>query len=192
MEQDSEWERFVIPNLPKLVDCLRVSLVLDHLRAKRLVVKEEYSAMRALPTEEERTRRLFEILPTKGKDSYQRFCTILEGIPGQSHIVDDILRKTEREEAAAEVARCAELHELSTGDLHNSSSARDEAAAVASGESSHGNHLGPQCFVSKCECVLVLLGGLERIGSNGGSDSTSLEPLASPRKKFRHSTYLTI
>jgi hypothetical protein len=97
LDEDSDWERFVVPNLPKLVDCLRASLVLDHLRAKRLVAKEEYSSVRALPTEEERARKLFEILPTKGEDSYKQFCSVLRGIPGQSHIVTGILRKTEEQ-----------------------------------------------------------------------------------------------
>ena len=150
MDEDSDWERFVVPNLPKLVDCLRASLVLDHLRAKRLVAKEEYGAVRALPTEEERARRLFEILPTKGEDSYKQFCTILRGIPGQSHIVTEILRKTEEQYLETAVSASTESHDSSTSEQQKSNGTGHTAVIGAYPRGISGRLGG--CYGDLCCC----------------------------------------
>lgn len=88
-----EWEEFLIPHLPAVVDKLRPSLLLDHLRARRLIGQSEYRTLHhPLLTETERSQKLLhDILPSKGREAFYSFCEILLGIRGQEHIVTQVL-----------------------------------------------------------------------------------------------------
>lgn len=90
-----EWQEFVVPHLDDVVQQLRPSLLLDRLRASRLLTRDDYSQLidTGYLTEKERSRILLtNILPRNGPGSLRKFCQILLATDGQKHIATDILR----------------------------------------------------------------------------------------------------
>ena len=88
-----DWERCVMKKFPDLVRILRPSLLMDHLRARNLLVAEEYRKLRSMAIEEERSRVLLhDYLPTKGRDVFHRFCEVLGVVDGQQHVLKEILQ----------------------------------------------------------------------------------------------------
>ena len=130
------WAKFVDPHFAEVVEKLQSSLILDHLRGECLVTREEYSDLqKATYTELQRARILVnDLLPRKGKDSLDKFCRILLKIPGQEHIVEDIIQY----EPTSETSRQDETQ-------------RDACAVSGVSSSSKGN--GPKlatfCFTEQ-------------------------------------------
>ena len=86
-----DWETFVVPHFDKVVDCLRPSLLMDKLRAKRRLTRSEYSELHSLGTEKDRSQKLInDLLPAKGPGTLKDFCMILREVddPGQEYIAD--------------------------------------------------------------------------------------------------------
>jgi hypothetical protein len=91
-----EWEEKVIPHFDKLVECLRPTLIMDTLRARRLINKKDYSTLGSLSTEQERSQKLLhDILPSKGPGTLDSFCDTLLDVDGQEYVVTKFLRKQE-------------------------------------------------------------------------------------------------
>ena len=90
---DAQWEELVTPHFPAIIDALRPSLLLDHLRATFLLTRTEYDQLQdETMTEKARSRKLVNtFLPTK-EGSFTKFCEVLLAVEGQRHIVTDILK----------------------------------------------------------------------------------------------------
>ena len=92
MSAREEFEQFVVPCYVALVNALRPSLLLDHLRQARLISGPEYRELQAASSEEDRSRRLLDdILPRKEKGAYRKFCEVLLAVQDQKYIVAAIL-----------------------------------------------------------------------------------------------------
>ena len=102
MSMSDKWAEFVDPHFPEVVKKLQSSVVLDYLRGAGLVSREEYSDLqKATYTDLQRARFLVnDLLPRKGEDSLDKFCSILLKIPGQAHIVKDIIKYEPTSEAS--------------------------------------------------------------------------------------------
>ena len=95
-----KWEKFVDPHFEEVVKCLQPSILLDKLRGACLITREEYSDLRK-DKELDRARTLVnDLLPRKGKDSLDKFCSILLETPGQEHIVKDVIKYEPASEAS--------------------------------------------------------------------------------------------
>ena len=98
---DPRWEQIVVPRMHVLVTVLDVNgELLDRLTAKRLVTRDEWQQLR-LPsvTRREKARDLLmDILPRKGRDSYDKFVAALRETCGQEQIVEEILNEPSEEE----------------------------------------------------------------------------------------------
>ena len=87
-----KWALFVDRHFEEVVKYLQPSILLDKLRGADLITREEYSDLRK-DKELDRARTLVnDLLPRKGKDSLDKFCSILLKTPGQEHIVKDIIK----------------------------------------------------------------------------------------------------
>lgn len=87
-----DWTRHVDRHFHTIVQTLRPSLILDHLRSNGLLNREEYSQLQEMTHECDRSRRLINtMLPSKGPGSLKTFCQILLSVQGQEHIVTDII-----------------------------------------------------------------------------------------------------
>jgi hypothetical protein len=86
----------VIPHcLDKVLHSLKSSHLADHLRAKQLINREDYSQLTSVSSEEDRGRLLLQdILPKKGPETYAKFRQVLLTV--QKDIVLDILEPAER------------------------------------------------------------------------------------------------
>ena len=102
VSMEDEWDMFVVPHIAQVVKKLQPSLILDHLRGERLLTGEEYDYLwNEIRSETKRARILVNtLLPRKGKDSLDKFCSILLKIPGQEHIVKDIIKYEPTSEAS--------------------------------------------------------------------------------------------
>lgn len=91
---DPEWDELVVPRFPAVVAALRPLLLLDHLRACRLLNATEFAELqRESLSELDRSRRLVNtMLPGKGKGSFAKFCRVLHDVESQRHIVTEILK----------------------------------------------------------------------------------------------------
>jgi hypothetical protein len=92
LEEDPEWDSVVTPRLPDVVKALRPTLLLDDLRAARILSRTEYSELLEVSTEEMRSRRLLNNLLPRKNGSFSNFCKILLKVEGQEHIVTEILK----------------------------------------------------------------------------------------------------
>ena len=88
-----KWEQYVTPNLTQLVKKLKPSSLLENLRECGLLTPEDVNSLRhGCSTEQDRTRKLlYDILPYKGNDSFDRFCNVLSNVEEQAHIVTEVL-----------------------------------------------------------------------------------------------------
>ena len=104
MNMSDKWAKFVDPHFADVVEKLQPSLFLDHLRGANLVTREEYSSLlKDTLSESQRARTLVnDLLPRKGEDSLDKFCSILLKIPGQAHIVKNIIKYEPTSEASRE------------------------------------------------------------------------------------------
>ena len=96
MSAREEFEQFVVPHFAELVQLLRPSLLLDHLRLAGLINRSEYRELYGSEssTDEDRSRKLLiDILPRKGKGAFRKFCEILSAVEGQEFIVSGILNR---------------------------------------------------------------------------------------------------
>ena len=93
-EPKNHWERYVTPKLPELVKKLEPSLLLAELRACGLLTSEDCSTLRhECSKEEDRSRKLlFDILPRRGNDAFDRFCHVIGKVDGQRHILKEVLQ----------------------------------------------------------------------------------------------------
>ena len=93
-EPKNDWQRYVTPKLPELVDKLKPSSLLEELLACGLLTAEECSFLRhGCSTEEDRSRTLlYDILPRKESDVFSRFCQAVRNVKGQEHIVTEVLQ----------------------------------------------------------------------------------------------------
>ena len=85
---ESSWN--LAPKFRQVVEQLRPSQLLDLLVESGLVTFEEYRYLRdpSHKTEEERSRILLtEILTKKGLQSFEKFCKLLQAVPGQAFLV---------------------------------------------------------------------------------------------------------
>ena len=91
---DAQWEHLLVPHFAEVVEALRPSILLDHLRASYLLTREEYEEFQdGRLLEVDRSRKLLNsILPLKGKESFDTFCQVLSKVDGQQHIVTQILK----------------------------------------------------------------------------------------------------
>ena len=90
------WEEYVDPKFDKIIKNLQTSTVMDKLRARNQLNRQEYRYLLALATEEGRARILInDILPRKGPDSFGEFCKALLESKGQEHIVNVIIQPPE-------------------------------------------------------------------------------------------------
>ena len=91
---DAQWEELLVPHFTGVVEALRPSILLDHLRESRLLTREEYEELQdGRLLEVDRSRKLLNsILPLKGKGSFDMFCQVLGKVDGQQHIVTQILK----------------------------------------------------------------------------------------------------
>lgn len=90
-QADDDWERFVMRKFPELVKILRPSLLMDHLRARKMIVGEEYNNLRSMKTEEERSRALLHDYLPHRPGAFQEFCEVLAEVDGQEHVRRKIL-----------------------------------------------------------------------------------------------------
>jgi hypothetical protein len=90
--EDPEWDSLVTPRLPDVVKALRPTLLLDDLRAARILSRTEYSELLEVSTEEMRSRMLLNDLLPRQNGSFSNFCKILLKVEGQEHIVTEILK----------------------------------------------------------------------------------------------------
>ncbi|XP_062506418.1 uncharacterized protein LOC134182991 [Corticium candelabrum] len=92
-EMDSQWEEQLKHCSADVIAALRPTLLLDHLRAFKLLSPDEHRELQQMPSEAERSERLVStILPQKGKGSFNTFCHILCCVEKQNHIVSKILK----------------------------------------------------------------------------------------------------
>ena len=93
-EPKNDWQRYVIPKLPELVQKLHPSSLLEELLACGLITSEEGNSLRHdCSKEEDRSRKLlYDFLPYKGNDAFNRFCHILRKVEGQQHILTEVLQ----------------------------------------------------------------------------------------------------
>ena len=88
-----EWEELVDPRFADIVKCLQPCLVMDGLRSRGLLSRQEFDELGSLPTELHRSRELINnILPRKGPGSLDKFCDVLLKVPGQAYIVTEFIR----------------------------------------------------------------------------------------------------
>ena len=86
---DKRWESIVRDQFDDLVQVLDPDSFLDRLFRKKLVTKEEYSRLRSMSSREEKSRALLsDILPRKGKKSYDQFVTIVRETEGQEDVAE--------------------------------------------------------------------------------------------------------
>jgi hypothetical protein len=103
---DAQWEEIVIPRLPEVISALqpRLQLLLDRLRAVKLLTQTEYDQLLEVP-EQTRSRKLLNtILPPK-PGSFTKFCEVLRSEKTQRHVVTDLLQETERSRPTSEVQK---------------------------------------------------------------------------------------
>lgn len=95
-ETDPEWAELLRTGMLGLdvVAALRPSLMLDRLRAAGLItLAEQRQLQQEGLTDNDRSQVLLkDILPCKGKGSFQKFCCVLLSVEGQQHIVKEILK----------------------------------------------------------------------------------------------------
>lgn len=88
-----EWEEFVVPHFDEVVKYLKPAEVMDSLRARGLVNRDEYTYLQTLQTEKSRSQKLLnDYLPTKGPGSFRTFCDILHSFSDQRIVADVICR----------------------------------------------------------------------------------------------------
>ena len=94
----NDWERYVTPKLPELVKKLNPSSLLEELLACGLLTSEDCSTLRhGCLTEEDRSRKLlYDLLPRRGNDAFDRFCQVIgrgvaqgfpEGFPNLTSLI---------------------------------------------------------------------------------------------------------
>ncbi|XP_065845635.1 uncharacterized protein [Oscarella lobularis] len=91
---DERWRTRVQARLPALVQVLDPMALHDRLYAASLVSKEEYDWLcdRSTSREDKSRRLLVDILPRKGRTSYEKFVSLIGQTEGQSHIISAILQ----------------------------------------------------------------------------------------------------
>ena len=91
---DDRWRTRVQARLPALVQVLDPMALHDRLYAASLVSKEEYDWLcdRSTSREDKSRRLLVDILPRKGRTSYEKFVSLIGQTEGQSHIISAILK----------------------------------------------------------------------------------------------------
>ena len=91
-----DWDKYLTPHYTYVVKNLQLSPVLDELKQKGLINREEYKRQRKLiknECDEDGTRNLLtEILPKKGPTSFKEFLEVLKKTD-QQHIADRLLPK---------------------------------------------------------------------------------------------------
>ena len=93
-EIDIEWDEVVTLRFTSVVESLRPSLLLNHLRQVRLITAAECEELEnANLTEAHRSRKLLNsFLPHKGRGSFKKFCEVLLSVESQQYIVRDIMK----------------------------------------------------------------------------------------------------
>ena len=142
-EPEEKWERYVVPKLQELVKKLNPSLLLEDLRTCGLLTSEDCNTLRHdCSNEEERTRQiLYDILPRRGNDAFDRFCDVLRTTEGQKHILSEVLQIKSMEESSV---TCKEIEKVPQQKVSNSNKSTVEAHASSLAEvESQWESVGP-------------------------------------------------
>ena len=90
----SPWDS-IRPIFDDLVSVMRPSAFVDRLFSQRVITREEYSRLRALPTSFDQSRFLLnDVLPSKSQEHYYAFIDCLKRTEGQAHIAEMLAKSS--------------------------------------------------------------------------------------------------
>ena len=84
---DERHKELLIKNRVRLVEDLDALPLLDYLCQEAILSGEEVDLITAQPTRASQTRKLLDILPTRGPQAFDTFCRALERTNVQRHLV---------------------------------------------------------------------------------------------------------
>jgi hypothetical protein len=102
LTQDS-WAQLVLPKIKEISSRLKPDLVMDQLRAKGVLSRDEYGDLLLISPAEGRSREMVgNILPPKGLTALQSLCHVLLQSKDQAYIVGDVILSTTKGQFASE------------------------------------------------------------------------------------------